>query len=644
LADILPGNTVTVRATLVADPAYKLTSGRKSLTTAKLRDADTSQAATSAGFEAVWFNVPFVRHALKKGRTYIFTGKVTRAISGAIQLIAPEFEEAGDTASLSHERIVPVYAATGDISQKILRGLIRQALDAVIEQVTEYLPEEMLHAHALAPLPYSIANIHFPKDHESFFKARRRLVFEELFIVQLALFFIKGYVRCSTQLRIAPADFSPALPMFPFELTGAQLATLTQIKADFESGFATNRLIQGDVGSGKTAVAMCAIYMVISASATYQAAVMAPTEVLAVQHYATFAPFFERLGIETVLLAGKLPKRERDTALAKIESGAARVVIGTHALIQSKVKFSHLALVITDEQHRFGVRQRLALTDKGADVHTIVMSATPIPRTLALILYGDMDISVISSMPPGRKPIKTYAVPGSYHPRLQKFIEKLVGECQAAYVICPMIEEGEHGGTSVLECCAILQRALPGVNIAYLHGQMPPDDKNAVMQAFVDGRLDVLVSTTVVEVGVNVPRATLMIIEDAERFGLSQLHQLRGRVGRGAVQSYCVLVSDNQGSVYKQRAEAMTSTSDGFELSRLDLELRGPGDFFGTAQHGLPDLAIANLYEDLPILEQAQEAARHILDADPSLSDARHTALRQRITDYVSNISYQGVL
>ncbi|MCL2851622.1 MAG: ATP-dependent DNA helicase RecG [Defluviitaleaceae bacterium] len=644
-ADLLPGSLVTLRATIASDPAYKPTGGRTSLTTVKLRDAGSESDITpGAIIEAVWFNVPFVRYALKKGRTYIFTGKAARGKSGALQLISPEFDEAGDTASLSHERIVPVYATTADLGQKTLRALIRQALDAVLDQTEDFLPNYVADSCALAGLVFALANIHFPADYDSFFKARHRLVFEELFVVQLALFFVKGHAKQPTELIISPADFSPALNLFPFELTDTQLSTLSQIQADFQSGYAANRLIQGDVGSGKTAVAMCAVYMAVSAGADYQAAVMTPTEVLAAQHFSTFAPFFEQLGVDTVLLTGKMRKSERDEALAKVADGTARIVIGTHALIQSKVEFARLTLVVTDEQHRFGVRQRLALSEKGRGVHTLVMSATPIPRTLALILYGDMDISVIDSMPPGRKPIKTYSVTAAYRPRLYKFIEKLVNEGQQAYVICPAIEESEHGGTSVLEYADTLRSALPGLRIAHLHGQMPQNDKNAVMQAFAGGGADVLVSTTVIEVGVNVPRATLMIVEDAERFGLSQLHQLRGRVGRGGDQSYCVLVSDTQGDVYKRRAAAMTATTDGFALSRLDLELRGPGDFFGTAQHGLPELTIANLYEDISVLEQAQAAARRILDSDPAMTAPCHAALYGRIQSFISNMSYQGVL
>jgi len=641
-ADLIVGEMVTVRAVVAVTPAYKI-KGRTSLTTVKLFEADSTDAKPAV-IEAVWFNVPFVRHALKKGISYIFTGKVGRGKNGVLQLVAPEFEEVGSEASLSHERIVPVYRTSGDLGQKVLRGLIRQALDAVLDQVDDILPLAVSQDYALENSQFALANIHFPTDYESFFKARHRLVFEELFVVQLVLFSVKGHVKQATALPINPADYTPALSLFPFKLTDAQLATIQQIQVDFESGFVTNRLIQGDVGSGKTAVAMCAIYMALFADPTYQTAVMSPTEVLAVQHYTTFAPFFERLGIEVVLLTGKMRKPERDEALAKIADGTARVIIGTHALIQAKVDFACLALVITDEQHRFGVRQRLALSAKGTSPHTIVMSATPIPRTLALILYGDMDISIIDTMPPGRKPIKTYSVEDSYRERIYKFIEKLVDEVQQAYVICPTIEEGESGSAAVMEYSQTLREVLPNLRIAHLHGKMAQPDKNETMQAFADGDIDVLVSTTVVEVGVNVPRATVMVIEDAERFGLSQLHQLRGRVGRGDKQSYCILVSSSKGDVFKQRAAAITSTNDGFELSRLDLELRGPGDFFGTMQHGLPELLIANLYEDIPVLEQAQEAARRIIDTDPQLQSPEYAKLCQKITVFASNMTYQGVL
>lgn len=426
--------------------------------------------------------------------------------------------------------------------------------------------------------------------------------------MQLALFQLKGQTALQKGIVLNCVDTKPLLERLPFSLTGAQTKVLGEITADMQSGTAMNRLIQGDVGSGKTVVAMAAAFLAIVNG--YQSAIMAPTEVLAQQHYEGFSQLLTPLGIETVLLTGSQPVGQRREILANIKNGTAQMIIGTHALVQKGVVYNRLGLVITDEQHRFGVNQRLVLKEKGYTPHTLVMTATPIPRTLALILYGDLDISVIDELPPGRISIKTYAVDSRYRPRLYEFIRKEITARRQGYIICPAIEEGESDIQNVLQYTDGLRRVLPELEIACLHGRMKPDEKQKIMDGFSSNQIKILISTTVIEVGINVPNATFMLIENAERFGLSQLHQLRGRVGRGNEQSYCVLISDNKAPATKARMQAMTETTDGFKLAELDLKQRGAGDFFGTRQHGLPSFMIANLYRDMDILQEAQEAAR----------------------------------
>ncbi len=395
-----------------------------------------------------------------------------------------------------------------------------------------------------------------------------------------------------------------------------------------------NRLVQGDVGSGKTAVALAAAFWTIQNG--YQAAIMAPTEVLARQHYETFTELFAPVGIETVLLTGSLTAKEKREALAKAASGAAMMVVGTHAVIQAGVEFAKLGLAVTDEQHRFGVRQRSLLSDKGENVHTLVMTATPIPRTLALILYGDLDISIIDELPPGRQKIDTLAVNSSYRKRIYAFIRKHKVEGRQTYVICPMIEESEKlEAQAVLQHTGELQRELEGCRVECVHGKMKAKEKQAVMEAFAAGEIDVLVSTTVIEVGINVPNATIMLIENAERFGLAQLHQLRGRVGRGSEKSYCILVSDSKTKVAKERLNTMVKSEDGFEISEMDLKLRGPGEFFGLRQHGLPELKIANLSRDMPILKEAQTAVAELMERDRALTAEEHQPLKHQIEGYL---------
>ena len=619
--------------------------------------------------DLIWFGQPYLKKTFKKGETYVFTGRVSEKY-GRLQMESPEYEKitqkSGSPAepvkpvksvkseALSAGRIVPIYTLPKGISQKMFRKWMKVALELSSELSSE-LPSKKLPEHIL--------NIHFPISNEHFYAARRQLVFEELFSLQLALLQIKGKpqpgIKINTEInseistKINPeiisktnnADFTilaSFLDRLPFELTKSQEKVLSEILSDLQKGHCMNRLIQGDVGTGKTVVAAAAAYLVINSG--YQAAVMAPTEVLASQHYERFKEFFGD-NYNLVLLTGSLKAGKKKEVYAAIQKGQAQLIIGTHALIQENVKFYNLALVITDEQHRFGVNQRAALTEKGSLCeneafhkneesnknklpHTLMMTATPIPRTLALILYGDMDISTIDTLPPGRKAIKTYCVNSSYHIRLQNFMVKEAEAGRQVFVICPAINESSDYN-SVIAYTDKLQKTLPDhIKIACLHGQLK--DKEAIMSAFGRNEYSILVSTTVIEVGVDVPNASLVVIENAERFGLSQLHQLRGRVGRGIHASYCVLVTDSKAGHTIERMRAMESTNDGFILSELDLKQRGPGDFFGVRQHGLPDFKIANLYRDMDILKEAQKAAIKFLEMAGSATYEPYEVSHQR--------------
>ncbi len=618
------GSVNTIRGRVLTSPEARRV---RTITIVGVRIADGT-----GSIECVWFNQPYVKNQLIVGKEYTFTGKVIQKF-GRIQMESPDYELV-NADSLNTGRIVPVYTVPKKMSQKVIRGCIKDAMDTVDGSLDEYMPESIIREHNLCSREFAVRNIHFPENDKAFFKARRRLVFDELLFLQMHLLELKGNV-CDKKTSVVINDFddSEIRNALGFSLTDAQEKVLNEIKNDFTTGFVMNRLIQGDVGSGKTAVAMISAYIAIKNG--YQAVLMAPTDVLANQHYKSFCDTLEPLGIKCELLTSGLKKKEKDRAYDNIATGYAKMIIGTHALIQEKVKYNNLGLVITDEQHRFGVRQREMLSEKGNEPHILVMTATPIPRTLALILYGDLDISIIDKLPPGRKKVDTFAVDHSYYQRLYAFIKKEVAKGRQVYIICPMIEENDK-----MELRAVLsytddldRNILPELRVSCVHGKMKNAEKQTVMEEFAKGNIDVLVSTTVIEVGINVPNASLMIIENADRFGLSALHQLRGRVGRGSEKSYCVLVSDAKSKVAKERLKIMCQTNDGFVISEKDLTLRGPGDFFGTRQHGLPEMKIANLYKDVDILKEVQQTAISLYKKDKELKSVENSRLKAKIFD-----------
>ena len=581
----------------------------------------------------LWYNQPYMKNSLKIGEWYLFSGKLQKKY-GRKEILSPEVERIGE--NFAGGRIIPVYPASEGVSQKMLRNLMEDALSQMSGGMREELPLWLRKEYKLAERNFAIENIHFPKTEQGFYDARRRLVFEELFVLQTALFQLKNTLEDSGEGIILKKKkaLQEAEGLLPFALTGAQKRVLKEMEKDMTSGKIMNRLVQGDVGSGKTAVAMVSAYWAIQNG--YQVTIMAPTEVLASQHFESFQKVFEPAGIKVVLLTGSLKAKEKRETLEQVKNGDAQMIVGTHAVIQKGVEYHKLGLAITDEQHRFGVRQRSTLADKGENVHTLVMTATPIPRTLALILYGDLDISIIDELPPGRQKIDTSAVDSRYHQRIYTFIQKHVKEGRQAYVICPMIEESEKLEVqSVLNYTEELVKELPECRVACVHGKMKVKEKQEIMDGFAAGNIDVLVSTTVIEVGINVPNATIMLIENAERFGLAQLHQLRGRVGRGSEKSYCILVSDTKTKVAKERMKTMTESEDGFVISEKDLKLRGPGEFFGIRQHGLPELKIADLYKDMAILKEAQSAAAELLKKDRFLEAEEHQLLREHIDGYL---------
>jgi ATP-dependent DNA helicase RecG len=621
LDTIKDGDMACVKALVVSSPV--LSRIRKGMELVKFRIADGGGTAN-----VTFFNQSYVKNNIKRGETYTFFGKFS-GNGGRLEITNPIFEKEGSEGE-STGRIVPVYRLTAGISQKVLSRAIAQGLKAAQGRLPETIPNEIRAKYGLIDAEKAYNDIHFPESMEAAAKARERLVFEELFVLACALGSMKVRRKNESAYVMKPVDMTEFYKSLPFELTGAQKSAIEQAVSDMCSGRAMNRLVQGDVGSGKTVVAAACIWAAFRSG--YQSAFMAPTELLADQHYETFKKLLMPLGLTPVLLKGSMTPKQKREVYSLLSSGQADLAVGTHALLSEGVEFNRLALAVTDEQHRFGVRQRAALSEKTDRPHVLVMSATPIPRTLALIIYGDLDVSIINELPRGRQKVETYAVNEDMRERINNFIRRLVSEGRQVYVVCPMIEESEavdlQSATDLYN--RMREAVFPDIKIALLHGKMKAAEKEAVMSSFISGETKILVSTTVIEVGVDVPNAALMVVENAERFGLSQLHQLRGRVGRGSHKSYCVLFNGGSGSISKQRLEVMTKLSDGFKISEEDLRLRGPGDFFGSRQHGLPELKVADLGSSLDVLSWAQQEAEAVLKSDPLLE--RHPELKEKVT------------
>ena len=574
----------------------------------------------------VWFNQWYLKNKFLRllGKDIVVYGTAQFGSRG-VEIANPEWEEISDGADmLSSNRIVPVYPLTEGLFQGRVRRIIYNALDVFLPVVEDPLPEEIRERHGLVDLTTALRNIHFPESEDAQEAARYRLVYEEFFFLQLALALRRQNV--TTALPGIAFDVNPECTkalygILPFELTNAQKRVIVEIERDMARPIAMNRLMQGDVGCGKTIVSLAA--MMVAIHNGYQAALMAPTEILAEQHYLVLSRWAEQLGLETALLTGSLTAKQKRAARERIASGEAQIVLGTHALIQEGVEFAKLGLVVVDEQHRFGVLQRAALREKGWNPDVLVMTATPIPRTLALTVYGDLDLSVIDEMPPGRKPIKTHLKATFDRPRVYQAARKLIGEGRQVYIVCPLIEESEKLQVrAATELAENLQNdVFPDLRLSLLHGQMKPAEKDDIMRRFREGEIQILVSTTVIEVGVDVPNACVMLIEDADRFGLAQLHQLRGRVGRGEHQSFCVLISDPNTDDARERMDVMVRSNDGFMIAEEDLRIRGPGEFYGTRQSGMPSLRIANILRDVEILEKSREDAFALVKADPNMAE-----------------------
>ena len=608
--------TGTVR--LVVNDRYR--GGRKQMLRLLVEDGTGSM-------EVVFFNAKYLQHSFRTGRKYTFFGKVTRNF-GKMQMIHPEFSDADGM----EDGILPVYPLTKGISQREMRTW-QKSLKRAYSMAEDILSSEAVERNRLCSLSYALENVHFPQEKQKLLEAKYRLIFDELLILQTGLFMARQNVTDGRNgIAFSPeADTGRYIESLPYPLTGAQQRCVEEIERDLESSTAMNRLVQGDVGCGKTAVAEIAMYKAVKSG--YQAVLMAPTEILAAQHFDGISRAFEAHGIRTAFLTGSLKAAQKREVLEQIATGEAQVIIGTHAVIQPDVEFSRLGLVITDEQHRFGVRQRVKLREKGENPNVLVMTATPIPRTLSVILYGDLDVSIIDELPPGRQQTVTRCIKSEKRGECYDFVEQQLKQGRQAYVVTPLIEESETlDAKSAEQVAAELKKRFRGYSVELIHGAMSQDEKDRIMESFSRGETDVLVATVVIEVGINVPNATVIVIENSERFGLAQLHQLRGRVGRGSHRSYCFLILDGGSEIAEKRGQIMEASSDGFFIAEEDLKLRGPGEIFGTRQHGLPDLAITDLSKHMKILEQAKEEAKAMLADDPALDAPEHSAFRRRIT------------
>ena len=617
LRDAQINENICVRAIVAQNPQVVKINGGRILVKTVISDGSDYIPVT-------FFNNKYVKDQLVEDQEYLFFGKITLDKYNNKTMLSPRFEK-----SLEKQRIRPIYKATSSMPSKTTERLVETALREIKGNVQEIIPEYIVKKYRLMSFEEALRAIHFPESEEQLALSKRRLIFEELLLLQMGLMSEKteGGNRSSVPVKNDyTEDFYSSLP---FEPTNAQKRAISEAVADMKNSKQMNRLLQGDVGSGKTAVAAAIMYNAVKNG--FQAALMAPTEVLANQHFKTLSNFFGD-DINICLLTGSVTAAKKKDIRQRLKDGDCDIVVGTHAIIQNDVEFNNLGLVITDEQHRFGVGQRASLSNKGNNPHTLVMSATPIPRTLAMMIYGDLDISVLDELPKGRQPIKTYHVPTSYHERIYNFIRKNIAAGQQAYIVCPLVSESDSDLVPATEYYEYLKSTyFADCTLGLLHGQMKPKDKDAVMARFYSGEIQLLISTVVIEVGVDVPNATVMAIENAERFGLSQLHQLRGRIGRGSKESTCILLSDAQNEEAVDRFETMCRTTDGFEIAKKDLEMRGPGDFFGSRQHGLPDMRIANLMTDTRILYEAQKTAKEIVDNEIAITTEERHLLAQEM-------------
>ena len=612
------GENVCVRAEITSP--VKTANIRRGMTLYKFSAADDSGV-----IEVTLFNRKYLAENLREGRSYLFYGKLGYGIT-LRQMSSPEIMPA------EYMGIEPVYAASEGLSSKTIEKIMKNAL-VYTDSMQDAIPDGIRQKNGLCDFKTALKSIHFPLERQALESAKRRLVFEELFVLQTGLLFLKRRRRALAGCTVKENLLDEFKKTLSFKLTGAQERVINECLTDMMSPRPMNRLIQGDVGSGKTAVAAALMY--ISAGNGFQSALMAPTELLAEQHFKTLCKITENSGIKCALLTGSLTKKQKDEVKAGLKSGEIKVAVGTHALLTDDVEFESLGLVVTDEQHRFGVDQRGRLSSKGNNPHTLVMSATPIPRTLGLIIYGDLDISIIDEYPAGRQKIATYCVDSSYNARVYNYIKKFIAEGRQAYIVCPLVDENEALGIkSASEYYEELsENQFKDYTLGLLHGKMKPKDKESVMRRFAAGEIQLLISTTVIEVGIDVPNAALMVIENAERFGLSQLHQLRGRIGRGEYSSACILISDVKSGDTKRRLDVIKNNTDGFKIADEDLKLRGPGDFLGSRQHGLPDMKIADIFADRETLHSAGKEAEELLRRDPMLHDAENAGLRFEITE-----------
>ncbi|CBA64595.1 ATP-dependent DNA helicase [Clostridioides difficile R20291] len=625
IAQLEDGEKVTIKAVISSINTF---SPKEGMTLTKIDVKDETGSA-----KLVFFNKSYIKNTFRPGDSILVFGKVKKKFNN-LELTSCELEYLTNSPKNTC-RFMPVYQLTYGVTNKEIMSIIRTVLEDKELIIQEYMPQRIIEKYRLCSIDFAVRNIHSPSSKESLKIALYRIVFEELLILQLGLFVFKSGRNKEDGIKFETSkDLKKIISALPFKLTKAQNRALDEIIQDMNLEKIMNRLVQGDVGSGKTVVALLALANCVLNG--YQGALMAPTEILAGQHYISLTESLKDFGINVGLLIGSLTKKQKDTVLEQIRNNEIDILIGTHALIEDKVEFNNIGLVITDEQHRFGVMQRSKLSLKGANPDILVMTATPIPRTLALILYGDLDISIIDELPPGRQPIETIAIEKSKRDRAyNNLVRREVESGRQVYIVCPLVEESEAiEAKSAVELVEELRAEyFHDLRLGLLHGKMKSSEKDEVMERFKNKEIDILVSTTVIEVGVNVPNATLMIIENAERFGLAQLHQLRGRVGRGSHKSYCVLIYDSKTDVCRQRMAIMEETNDGFKISEKDLEIRGPGEFFGTRQHGLPELKVANLFKHIKILKLAQQEARYILGEDNNLQLKENMALKKEIID-----------